>query len=209
MDLGKKTYCKPLQWPDVWVLHPGQIYLVHTVPRIIDDNSFTSHPKYALQSLPGFAEVFYRWDSLLGGLFVAGLGGAIQYMHDRFLEQKSGKKRLRCLRDWKCGSDWRPVLWGSLRCVEQYQFHSQCFVDIIEDVVGLKSPCADDVLGVVAPRWMGIRTRDPASLWTPGMLPVLVLASLRVSLLGVPFYSKKIWYRYKYVFIYIYLHLER
>ena len=113
----KKTYCKPLQWPDVWVLHPGQIYLVHTVPRIIDDNSFTSHPKYALQSLPGFAEVFYRWDSLLGGLFVAGLGGAIQYMHDRFLEQKSGKKSLRCLRDWKCGSDWRPFLWGVLSSI--------------------------------------------------------------------------------------------
>jgi len=46
-----------------------------------------------LQSLPGFAEVFYRWDSLLGGLFVAGLAGAIQYMHSRFLEPKSGKQK--------------------------------------------------------------------------------------------------------------------
>lgn len=107
-------------------------------------------PQYALQSFPGFAEVFYRWDSLLGGLFVAGLAGAIQYMHSRFLEPKSGKQKHfeMFFRDWKCGF------------VIGDPFFEHVLSSINSTLKSLKS---------WKPRWMGIRTRDPASLWTPGM----------------------------------------
>ena len=45
-------------------------------------------------SFPLFSQVFYRWDSLLGGLFVAGLGAAIQTMHLRISVDFSGQRQV-------------------------------------------------------------------------------------------------------------------
>ena len=144
-----------------------------------------------LQSLPGFAEVFYRWDSLLGGLFVAGLAGAIQYMHSRFLEPKSGKQK-----------HFEMVFFGTGNVGLWLETHSlnMCWA-------------------VSIPRWNRwnpgnqgeweyapeIQHHYGLPAWKH-LIHLLMLACLWLSLLGLPIYSKKILIIYIYIGIWYVYH---